>query len=353
MEIRKEIPLGAINGINKTFTLANEIGMIDDVFMDGVIYTSFSFSGNQLTLSDAPTLSIFVDYSTTSTTPSTDSETTLGDILGSIWSLLWQKSTSTTFSRDYLVGKVNQTMRKVLKGRVKSILWPNSYRVGDIWFMENRHSVRFKSGSAVVSNYTIGDTSIECATTGLLVSGYVEIDGDIISYTGITTDVSIDGVSLATSDHLVWEKIIQLYELPIDLDKIKSVSVKGEKDQDVPMDDTETKYRYYRVIPYDGKQLLKLSGIDSDSLVSVEYQIKYTNMVDDTDMCVLPEDYGVSVISYMVAGEEGVLKWLPNGQAILGAAYASLQDMYQDLSTKKQIVKQSIKPISYKHNVIK
>ena len=31
----------------------------------------------------------------------------------------------------------------------------------------------------------------------------------------------------------------------------------------------------------------------------------------------------------------------------------SLQDMYQDLSTKKQIVKQSIKPISYKHNVIK
>jgi hypothetical protein len=77
MEIKKEIPLGAINGVNKTFTLSNEIGVVDDVFMDGAVYVGFSVSGNQITLSDAPTLSLYVDYSTTTVPIFTDSTATL------------------------------------------------------------------------------------------------------------------------------------------------------------------------------------------------------------------------------------------------------------------------------------
>lgn len=70
--------------------------------MDGVIYTTFSLTGNVLTLSDAPTLSLFVDYSTGSTFIPETNDVTLGDIKTKIWNLLGETSSSTTFSSDVL-----------------------------------------------------------------------------------------------------------------------------------------------------------------------------------------------------------------------------------------------------------
>lgn len=61
--IPKEIPVWAIDGVNKIFTLSKNIDQLDDVFVDWAIYTDISITwGNQITLSDAPTVSIFVDY---------------------------------------------------------------------------------------------------------------------------------------------------------------------------------------------------------------------------------------------------------------------------------------------------
>lgn len=42
VEIKKEIPTGTIDGANKSFVLANAPYQIDDVFMDGAIYTTFA-----------------------------------------------------------------------------------------------------------------------------------------------------------------------------------------------------------------------------------------------------------------------------------------------------------------------
>lgn len=40
--VKKEIPTGAIDGSNRVFLLENVPSQIDDVFMDGAIYVSFS-----------------------------------------------------------------------------------------------------------------------------------------------------------------------------------------------------------------------------------------------------------------------------------------------------------------------
>lgn len=60
----KEVPSGTVDGANKTFELANVINTIDDVFVDGNIYLgSITKTGEkQITLADAPTLTIYVDY---------------------------------------------------------------------------------------------------------------------------------------------------------------------------------------------------------------------------------------------------------------------------------------------------
>ena len=124
-DIKKEIPSGAINGVNKVFTLLNTPTQIDDVFMDGAIYTSFSIVGNILTLTDAPTLSLFVDYSTGITFIPATSSVTFGDIKAKVWSLLGQKPSSTNFSDTIIGDMINLTIRSILRGRITSLLDPN------------------------------------------------------------------------------------------------------------------------------------------------------------------------------------------------------------------------------------
>jgi len=58
----KEIPTGTIDSVNTIFNTANQIYQVDDLWVDGAIYTDFTFSGTTLTLTDAPTADIFVDY---------------------------------------------------------------------------------------------------------------------------------------------------------------------------------------------------------------------------------------------------------------------------------------------------
>ena len=60
--ITKETPTGAIDGSNTEYVLANPVYKIDDVFVDGAIYTDFSFYGKKLIFDDAPTVSVKVDY---------------------------------------------------------------------------------------------------------------------------------------------------------------------------------------------------------------------------------------------------------------------------------------------------
>lgn len=68
--ISKEVPVGLVNGVNKVYTLANLVNVIDDVFVDGAIYLGVvTVAGDVITLADAPTASIFVDYWTSPPIP--------------------------------------------------------------------------------------------------------------------------------------------------------------------------------------------------------------------------------------------------------------------------------------------
>lgn len=62
--INDETPSGVINGVNKTFTTAFTIETIVSLFLDGSIYFNFTFDGTTITLNDAPTTSIVLDYNT-------------------------------------------------------------------------------------------------------------------------------------------------------------------------------------------------------------------------------------------------------------------------------------------------
>lgn len=68
--ISKEIPVGVINGANVTFTTAQNIASIDNVWVDGGIYLgTYNSTANVLTLGDAPTVSLYIDYYSTPPAP--------------------------------------------------------------------------------------------------------------------------------------------------------------------------------------------------------------------------------------------------------------------------------------------
>ncbi len=78
-----EEPTGTINGSNKVFNVAHMIASVDHVFVDGLIYlgsVSFVSATGEITLGDAPTTSIYVDYF--STVPTPDPDPTPTDVAG-------------------------------------------------------------------------------------------------------------------------------------------------------------------------------------------------------------------------------------------------------------------------------
>lgn len=87
-------------------------------------------SGNIITMTDAPTLSVFVDYIYGSTPIPVTSSVTFGDIKSKVWNLLGQNSSSTTFSPSVVGTAINAEIKRVIRGRITSKLDPNRiYRV--------------------------------------------------------------------------------------------------------------------------------------------------------------------------------------------------------------------------------
>ena len=205
----KEVPSWLIDWSNKVFLLLNSPLQVLEVFMDWVVYTSFTVSGNILTLVDAPVSSLFVDYTTWASNIVATSVKTFWNIKDKVRWYLWQTSNSTTFSDSIIWDKVNWIIRRILRGRYTWIAWMyrgrtipwTIFRAWELWFMKWNFNIRNNWGSMLTQNLNIGDTVAYCDTTQLLPSWYVEIWGDTITYTNILSD-RLEWVSWQTVQHL-------------------------------------------------------------------------------------------------------------------------------------------------------
>lgn len=105
---------------------------------------------------------------------------------------------------------------------------------------------------------------------------------------------------------------------------------------------------YYQIVRVGTVKLLRIIGLMTNDLVEIIYTNQYMPMVTDSEVCVLPDSYGETVIAYLVAGKLGIEKGIPNGQNILVSGYAELQDFYRYFDNEVYQVKKTLKPVSYK-----
>lgn len=347
--IKKEVPTGAIDGSNKTFVLANFPFQIDDVFMDGAIYTTFSLSGQVLTLADAPTSSLFVDYSTAEENVPVFGEVTLGEIKAEVWTLLGQKPTSTTFSDARVQSKINSVIKQIWRGRVTSVLDPRTtYRAGRLPFTEIRAPYVFRSPAKLSAPFAVGDTVLHCDATRFTTNGHVLIGGEVFSYTGKTDD-SLTGVSGGLVPHLATEVVSQLLPFPVDAEKPKSVFAVFESGSsvEIPYDGTNPHVVGFDIVRSGESSFLSVRNLSDNSGISAVFLRKCYDLTLDTELCPIPQDYGLTVVATLVAGELGYLHGLPNSQQHLMTGYVRLQNLFQFYTNDTAFVRQSIRPVSY------
>lgn len=360
MEIRKEVPSWIIDWVNTTFTLLNEPEFIDDMFMDWAIYTDFTQSPTDkkvLILTEPPIVSILVDYKTGVTVVPVTTDCTFWDIKTKVYNLLWQKETSTNFNWPVVSKEINSMGRQVWKGKVINKLNPNKiYRAWKMYFKESSLNLRIKAGWILTEELEIADTEAKTDTTNLLWAWFTEIWGDIVQYTG-KTDTEINGISWLTINHLVWETVIQLYEMPVNTDKPLSVELilkwQGTRKCDIPLDNSDTFGRYYQIIRTNERTLLKIVWLQNNDLVKVTNVINYQDMIANADLCPFPDSYGIDVLAYLVAWSLWYDKGIPNSQQHLNSGYTSLQVMYWDFNNETYVITQRIQPQSYKFNSIR
>jgi len=276
--------------------------------------------------------------------------TTLWNIIDEVYRLLGQKNTSTVFSRSVLVKKINSINRNICKGFYTSIWWISkrgavnwpTFRCGYIPFMEWKKLFRNNSPSVLSSSFSLTATTLSCGTATLMSAWFVIIWWDIFSYTW-KTDTTLTGVVWWEITHEAWEIVRQLYYLPTDIDKIETL--KKEK-YNIPLDETESLGIYYNIV---WNNLIKIIGLVNNDIITLTYTKKLTDLVNDWDTCILPDDYGIRVLANLSAGELWMEKTLPNANSHLQNWIACLQTMYWDFSQKIKLNSQKLHPISYRN----
>lgn len=161
---------------------------------------------------------------------------------------------------------------------------------------------------SVQTAVAVGDTEIEFDTTDYASSGAVFIGNDVILYTG-KTSTEITGVTDISIYHNTTEKVYQLYALPSNISlpfNVFCIDQNGDRTYEVPYMDCRygTNYSKYCSIitDEDGVNRLHLFGCQ-DERYQLIYYLNSVAMVNNNDVCVIPDVYANDMITSIAAGE--------------------------------------------------
>jgi len=300
--IANEIPSWAIDGSNKVFTTAENIGEIIDLIVDWAEYYWFVVSWTTITLSDAPTLSIRVDYSTTAVIPMPWTDAiTLWDVKTKIWEEMVQKSTSTTYSSTKLTNMVNEVSAQIFDKQVYNELTNRYIQLSDLPFNNKLTAYTIIDNPVLTSAIEAWDTEINVVTTDLDWSWTVMIWWDIITYNAKTA-TQLQWVSGILLPYDAWEEVIKLYPTPSDFNKpLKFYKMSSWNEVEVKwLRDWDSLTKYYNIVySWDDTFIYTTSNISW--WYYLKYTKDYTVLEEDTEEVELPRDIALNSLVFICA----------------------------------------------------
>ena len=307
----KQVPTGTINGVNKTFTLANTIFQIDDIWIDGAIYSgTYTKSGAVVTLADAPTATITIDYWSTDPVLSLSTVTRL-QLKQDFYEIVGEPTTSTVYPSSDSGGDYVE----LLANRVQDTIC----RENKWWFLKTKHLFKSASNTTLDGAVATTDTTVDLtSTTNYPTTGAIWTNEDIITYTGITANqlTGADNIDLAHSDG---EDVEILYSVPSDFGHSPRLIVKAsggqplryiqvdELDDNVASADDHNydfggqNYRWSFVTDADGNEYIRLKNPSSSHFCAFHHYREASNMSSDSSTTTIPNKFARKIIPLFMA----------------------------------------------------
>lgn len=355
--ISKEKPEWIIDWNNKTFVLKKDVYRIIDLWLDGVIYKSFSIDWRILTLLDAPRWSLFVNYYWVFVSRRVDTGVTFGRIKEEVWRLIWQKNTSKNFWDDYLSSKINTVAYDIWNWYVTNLLNPNDIiKSLDLYFQNDNYPFRINSGSILWENISLWTIEFKIWLNNMSERWWAILGSDVLEYSK-NIDCNLKWVLGVNINHNAWERIEQLYEVPEDFSKLIGIKkiIKDStwvKELEIPFDSWKISFSIINE-SRTWKKLLKINSLNDGDEMKIVYVREYPRMFNDTDLSPFPWEYWLSVLAILTAWIIAQENAMPMANTLLSVAYPNLRTMYSYFSSQIKSNNQKIMPKPYFFNTMK
>lgn len=249
---------------------------------------------------------------------------TLEDIKSTFYSILNEQEDSPDYWVSFVSELLNNAQRLICSGWVYNLRSQQKIQKWVLPFLnKNQFYTTINDTSISTTVSSLGDTTLAVASTvGYPTTGTLFINGDIVSYTG-TTSTSFTGVSGLSFLHQAGTRISMLFSLPTD--HATTIRVIYNNYAQIPYIDPRNLYSPtrsmttyptnrdylggnkneigYTIYWYDGGMYFLPFGLNQPWLpILFQYEKKPTEMVNNTDLCTIPDDF-VSTIPYVAVAE--------------------------------------------------
>lgn len=278
------------------------------------------------------------------------------EIVDKTYYILWEEQSSTVFDKEgTVVPNINTTIDQICRCNVTNILNGQKIRWWVLDFLYEDKTLTIPRVKKTIAEINANSQYITLDSLDWLPNKwYIEINGNIISYDWLDENnnylLKVNGIN---GNHAVNSSVHFAYMMPSNM--IKSADFYDVRYEEMLkfVDFREKRIDYmrcYTIKPNKWKKVAVFYNIEDP--VQISYTKKIEPMVSDEDECWLPDDYGVRIVPYLVAGQllidtSEVSKW----ERILAIGYAELEDMYSFYATPVKQFRKKIKTTPLYNNL--
>lgn len=278
------------------------------------------------------------------------------EIVDKTYYILWEEQSSTVFDKEgTVVPNINTTIDQICRCNITNILNGQKIRWWVLDFLYEDKTITIPRVKKTISEINTDNQYITLDNIDWLPRKWcVEINGNIISYDWLDEDnnyiLNVNGIN---GNHAVNSSVHFAYMMPTNM--IKSADFYDIRYEEMLkfIDFREKRIDYmrcYTIKPNKWKKIAIFYNIEDPVLIS--YTKKIEPMVSDEDECGLPDDYGIRIVPYIVAGQLLIdTSEVSKGERILAIWYAELEDMYSFYATPVKQFRKKIKTTPLYNNL--
>jgi hypothetical protein len=269
---------------------------------------------------------------------------TLLEIVNRVYNHLWVDDDSTTYGKSVrVVPKINDVVAQICRREYKNLLKQNMIKGGDLRFLRKQTFIQRYDNKPLLADANVGATTISASPTIVWPANwYLYLNGEVVQY-GPVSGNTIFLLTPLKQHARKWDHISVVYKIPSEANdtfELYRILKNGwleethYSDFRYPADADE----FYTIVGNDTTtdNFLRLNFYNSVSMYNfwLFYYIKATKMANDSDTCILPDEYGNELVAHLAAGEL-LYETEQNkaSEAFLNEGYWALQEFYNNFSS--------------------